>query len=85
MTRSLPSGCMNRVRNFPKDVDASTSPLLSLLITGLLPMLIFIGLGQYMAKKKLRDQMGGKDSLMFGGMGKSNAKIYVQSTKGYPL
>ncbi|MEI3078042.1 MAG: ATP-dependent zinc metalloprotease FtsH [Oscillospiraceae bacterium] len=66
---------------FSKDVDASTSPLLSLLITGILPMLIFIGLGQYMAKK-LRDQMGGKDSLMFGGMGKSNAKIYVQSTKG---
>ncbi len=55
---------------FSKDVDASTSPLLSLLITG-----------QYMAKK-LREQMGGKDSLMFGGMGKSNAKIYVQSTKG---
>ena len=66
---------------FSKDVDASTSPLLSLLITGLLPMLIFIGLGQYMAKK-LREQMGGKDSLMFGGMRKSNAKIYVQSTKG---
>ena len=66
---------------FSKDVDASTSPLLSLLITGILPMLIFIGLGQYMAKK-LRDQMGGKDSLLFGGMGKSNAKIYVQSTKG---
>ena len=66
---------------FSKDVDASTSPLLSLLITGILPMLIFIGLGQYMAKK-LRDQMGGKDSLMFGGMGKSNAKIYVQSIKG---
>ncbi len=66
---------------FSKDVSSSTSPLLSLLITGLLPMLIFIGLGQYMAKK-LRDQMGGKDSLMFGGMGKSNAKIYVQSTKG---
>ena len=66
---------------FSKDVDASTSPLLCLLITGLLPMLIFIGLGQYMAKK-LREQMGGKDSLMFGGMGKSNAKIYVQSTKG---
>ena len=66
---------------FSKDVDASISPLLSLLITGLLPMLIFIGLGQYMAKK-LREQMGGKDSLMFGGMGKSNAKIYVQSTKG---
>ena len=66
---------------FSKDVSSSTSPLLSLLITGLLPMLIFIGLGQYMAKK-LRDQMGGKDSLMFGGMGKSNAKVYVQSTAG---
>ena len=66
---------------FSKDVSSTTSPLLSLLITGLLPMLIFIGLGQYMAKK-LRDQMGGKDSLMFGGMGKSNAKIYVQSTAG---
>ena len=66
---------------FSKDVDATTSPLMSLLITGVLPMLIFIGLGQYMAKK-LREQMGGKDSLMFGGMGKSNAKIYVQSTKG---
>ena len=66
---------------FSKDVDTSTSPLLSLLITGLLPMLIFIGLGQYMAKK-LREQMGGKDSLMFGGAGKSGAKIYVQSTAG---
>ena len=55
---------------FSKDVDASTSPLLSLLITGLLPMLIFIGLGQYMAKKLRRTDAGGKDSLMFGGTGK---------------
>ena len=66
---------------FSKDVDSSTSPLVSMLITGLLPMLIFIGLGQYMAKK-LREQMGGKDSLMFGGAGKSGAKVYVQSTAG---
>ena len=66
---------------FSKDVDSSTSPLVSMLITGLLPMLIFIGLGQYMAKK-LREQMGGKDSLMFGGAGKSGAKVYVQSTQG---
>ncbi len=66
---------------FSKDVDTSTSPLVSMLITGLLPMLIFIGLGQYMAKK-LREQMGGKDSLMFGGVGKSGAKVYVQSTQG---
>ena len=66
---------------FSKDVDTSTSPLVSMLITGLLPMLIFIGLGQYMSKK-LREQMGGKDSLMFGGVGKSGAKVYVQSTQG---
>ena len=66
---------------FSKDVDSSTSPLLSMLITGLLPMIIFIALGQYMAKK-LREQMGGKDSLMFGGAGKSGAKVYVQSTQG---
>ena len=66
---------------FSKDVDSSTSPLVSMLITGLLPMLIFICLGQYMAKK-LREQMGGKDSLMFGGAGKSGAKVYVQSTQG---
>ena len=66
---------------FSKDVDTSTSPWLSMLITGLLPMVIFIALGQYMARK-LRDQMGGKDSLMFGGAGKSGAKVYVQSTQG---
>ena len=66
---------------FSKDVDSSTSPWLSMLITGLLPMIIFIALGQYMAKK-LREQMGGKDSLMFGGAGKSGAKVYVQSTAG---
>ena len=46
----------------------------------MLPILIFVGLGQYM-RKKLMEQAGGKNSLSFG-MGKSNAKVYVQSTKG---
>ena len=42
--------------------------------------LIFIALGRYMSKK-LMEQAGGKNSMAFG-MGKSNAKIYVQSTQG---
>ena len=56
------------------------SPVLSFLLTFVLPMVIFIGLGQYMSKKILQ-QMGGKNSMSFG-MGKSNAKVYVQSTEG---
>ncbi len=46
----------------------------------ILPMVIFIGLGQYMSKKMM-EQMGGKNSMAFG-MGNSNAKVYVQSTQG---
>ncbi len=56
------------------------SPLMSFFLTVILPMLIFIALGQYMSKK-LMEQAGGKNSMAFG-MGKSNAKIYVQSTEG---
>ena len=56
------------------------SPILSLLLSVGIPLLIFVGLGQYM-NKKLMEQAGGKNSMAFG-MGKSNAKIYVQSTQG---
>ncbi len=61
---------------FTKEIQKTTSPLL----TYLLPIVIFFALGQYM-NKKLMQQMGGKNSMMFG-MGKSNAKVYVQSTQG---
>ncbi len=61
---------------FTKEIQKTTSPLL----TYLLPIVIFFALGQYM-NKKLMEQLGGKNSMMFG-MGKSNAKIYVQSTQG---
>ena len=57
-----------------------TNPILSFLLSWVLPIAIFIFLGQYMSKK-LMEQAGGKNSLSFG-MGKSNAKVYVQSTKG---
>ena len=65
---------------FSKDIETTTSPIVSFLLTFVLPLLIFIGLGQYMAKK-LMEQTGGKDSLAFG-FGKSNAKVYVPSTQG---
>lgn len=65
---------------FSQNVEEATSPILSFLLTFVLPLVIFIGLGQYMSRK-LMNQLGGKNSMAFG-MGKSNAKIYVQSTEG---
>ena len=61
---------------FDRNMDDGSPSLLTSLLTFLLPLIIFIALGQYMNK-----QMGGKNSMAFG-MGKSSAKIYVQSTKG---
>ena len=65
---------------FTKEVQQTTSPLLSLFLTIVLPLLIFLGIGQYMSKK-LMEQAGGKNSLMFGA-GRSSAKVYVQSSQG---
>ena len=65
---------------FDRVVEEPLSPFWSFMLTFVLPILIFVGLGQYM-NKKLMEQAGGKNSMSFG-MGKSNAKIYVQSTKG---
>ena len=61
-------------------VSNEGSPILSFLLSFVLPLAIFIGLGQYMSKK-LMEQMGGKNSMSFG-MGKSNARVYVQSSDG---
>ncbi len=65
---------------FARVTQETMSPLMSFLLTFILPMLIFIGIGQYMSKK-LMEQVGGKNSMAFG-MGKSNAKVYVQSSDG---
>ena len=62
---------------FDRVIEKTMSPLVSYLITGVLPIILFVALGQYLYKR-LMSQAGGKDSLMFGGMGKSNAKMYVQ-------
>ena len=65
---------------FSKDIEKTMSPIMSFLLTFILPMVIFVVLGQYLGKKLL-EQAGGKNSMAFG-MGKSNARVYVQSTEG---
>ena len=65
---------------FDRVVEEPISPIWSFLLSFVLPILIFVGIGQYMSKK-LMEQAGGKNAMSFG-MGKSNAKVYVQSTKG---
>ena len=65
---------------FSKEIDQQLSPVASFLLTGVLPLIIFIALGQYLSRKMM-NQMGGKNSMAFG-MGKSNAKVYVPSTEG---
>ena len=57
-----------------------TSPIITALLSWVLPLLIFIGIGQYMSKK-IMEKAGGKNAMAFG-MGKSNAKIYVKSSEG---
>ena len=66
---------------FTKIVPTTISPLLSFLLTWLLPLVIFVGIGQYMYKKLMERGGAGGNSMMFG-MGKSNAKVYVPSSEG---
>ena len=65
---------------FSGTVEKTMSPLMSLLLTGVLPLLVFVALGQFLSRK-LIEQAGGKNAMSFG-MGKSNAKVYVQSSQG---
>ena len=56
------------------------SPILTFLLSWVLPLVIFIAIGQFMSKK-LMDRAGGANAMSFG-FGKSNAKIYVKSSEG---
>lgn len=67
--------------NFKTDIQTQTSPLLSIFLGYILPIIIFVALGYYL-NKKLMERMGGGDNAMMFGMGKSNAKVYVKSTQG---
>ena len=66
---------------FASEIVEQMSPFLNILLSWVLPLIIFIAIGQFMAKKLTDKAGGGAGSMMFG-MGKSNAKIYVQSTDG---
>ena len=66
---------------FSSEIVEQASPLLSFLLSFVLPIVLFVWLGNLM-NKKLIEKAGGANSMMFGGVGKSNAKVYVQSTHG---
>ena len=62
------------------EIVQEMSPLMSILLTWILPLVIFIGLGE-MLSRKFMSKAGGPNSMMFN-MGKSNAKVYVKSSDG---
>ena len=65
---------------FSGEIIQQTDPLLSILLNWVLPIVVFVALGQYLSKRMM-NKMGGPNSMMFG-MGKSNAKVYVKSSEG---
>ena len=67
---------------FSSEIVEQGSPMLNFLIWFLLPILLFSFIGNQMNKKLMEKAGGGPGSMMFGGAGKSNAKVYVQSTHG---
>ena len=66
---------------FASEIVEQTSPLLSFLLTWILPFVIFFAIGEFLSRKMMDKAGGGAGSMMFG-MGKSNAKVYVQSSEG---
>ena len=65
---------------FSGEIVEETSPFLSFLLSWILPLALFIGIGQFLSRKMM-DRMGGPNSMSFE-MGKSNAKVYVKSSDG---
>lgn len=66
--------------DFTGEIVEAMNPLLSALLSWVLPILIFFGIGHYMNKRMMKN-MGGPGAMQFG-MGKSNAKIFVKPTNG---
>ena len=71
----------NSGAEFASEIVEETSPLLTILLYWVLPLVLFIALGQFMSKKLMDKASGGPNSMMFN-MGKSNAKVYVKSSDG---
>ncbi len=66
---------------FSSTIQTPISPFASFITSFVIPIIIFTVIGQYMSKKMLQ-AMGGKNAMQFPGMGKSNARVYVESTEG---
>ena len=66
---------------FASEIVEEASPLMSFLLTWILPVVFFVALGQLLYKKMIEKMGGGPNSMMFG-LGNSNAKVYVPSTDG---
>lgn len=67
---------------FGKVAQEPMNPILSFLLSWVLPLLIFWGLGQLLARQMMKKMGGGGGGNPFMQFGKSNAKVYVQSTTG---
>ena len=63
---------------FSGEAIQQTDPILSFLLSWVLPIAIFVALGQYMSRRMMKN-IGGPNAMMFG---KSNAKVYVKSSEG---
>ena len=77
---------MERLHNvagaeFSSEIIEETSPIVAFLVSWVLPILIFVGLGQLLSRSMMK-KMGGGDGSMIFNMGKSNAKVYVKSSDG---
>ena len=66
---------------FTTQVQEQMSPILSFLLSWIIPIVLFSALGYYAQKKMMNKMSGGGPNMMFG-MGKSNAKVYVPSEEG---
>ena len=69
------------ITNFGSEIVEESSPILTFLLSWILPIVIFVGLGQFLSKKMM-DKAGGGAGAMSFNMGKSNAKVYVKSSDG---
>ena len=66
---------------FTGQIVDKMNPILSILLSWVLPILIFFWIGQYMNKRFMKNMGGGPGAMQFG-LGKSNAKIFVKPTDG---
>ncbi len=74
VTRLYESGA-----KFAEEIPTKQSPILTMLFSWIVPILIFVFIGQMLSKKMAQSMSGGPGAMMFG---KSNAKVYVKSTSG---